>query len=120
VVKEVRAVLGRSVWLHLFGVANIDVLRRVAKYVDSVDVSTPTLAAAKKEMIVWEGGRFVRLKTTSLTNISSFGQLIEETGDAFERELLTKILDAKTISEKNRMLMIYNTYIFQKYINKLL
>jgi hypothetical protein len=33
---------------------------------------------------------------------------------------LMRILDAKTISEKNRMLMIYNTYIFQKYINKLL
>jgi tRNA-guanine family transglycosylase len=118
VVKEVRAVLGRSVWLHLFGVANIDVLKRVAKYVDSVDVSTPTLAAAKKEMIVWKDGRFLRLKTTSLTNISSLGQLIEETADAFEKELLTKILDAKTISEKNRLLMIYNTYVLQKYINR--
>jgi queuine/archaeosine tRNA-ribosyltransferase len=118
VVKEVRAVLGRSVWLHLFGVANIDVLKRVAKHVDSVDVSTPTLAAAKKEMIIWKDGRFLRLKTTSLTNISSLGQLIEETTDAFEKELLTKILDAKTISEKNRLLMIYNTYVLQKYINR--
>jgi len=119
VTKEVRAEVGKSTWLHLFGVANIDVLTHVVSQVNSADVSTPTLAATRKEMLVWNGKRFTRLKTTSLMGASFIKQIAQETTDDFEKEILDRILGVKALGIKNRLLMIYNTYTFLKYITYL-
>ncbi len=117
VVKEVREEVGNSTWLHLFGVANVDVLARVASHIDSADVSTPAIAASRKEMLVWDGKRFTRLKTTSLIGVSLLKQISQEADDSFEKDILDKILEANSLRIKNRLLMIYNTYVFLKYIS---
>ncbi|ADN49599.1 hypothetical protein [Vulcanisaeta distributa] len=120
VVKGVREVLGSHVHMHLFGISTIELITQLGNYVDSVDVSTPAIAGAKKELIVWDGSRLIRVKTTTVTGIKIMSELIERSSDELERKLLLGILNARSLRDKNLHTMIYNAYIITKYWNSVI
>ena len=116
VVKGVREVVGRA-HIHLFGVTALESLTQLSSYIDSVDVSTPAMAASKKELIVWRDNRLVRVRTTTVMGVRIINELIGETNDELERRLLTEILNARSLRSKNLSTMVYNAYVLTKYWN---
>mgnify|MGYP001772600919 CR=1 FL=1 len=116
VVKAVREVVGKA-YIHLFGITALDSLTQLSKYVDSVDVSTPAIAASKKELIVWNEDRLIRVKSTTVTGMKIISELVENTKDELEKVFLTEIFKAKSLRDKNLKTMIYNAYILTKYWN---
>ena len=119
VVRGVREVLGK-VHIHLFGINAIESMLQLSRYVDSVDASTPAIVAAKKELIIWEDNKMMRIKITTSTGIRIVNELVENTRDEVERELLVNILNAKSLRSKNQYAMIYNAYVLTKYWNSII
>lgn len=113
VVKGVRDVLGSRVHMHLFGIASVDALYKLGNVVDSVDVSTPAIAASRKELITWVGGRFVRVRVTTLVGARVIEELMSNE-DELGRKLLMGILNARSLREKNLYTMTYNAYVLTR------
>lgn len=116
VVKGIREAAGK-VYLHLFGVTGLESLPQISKYIDSVDVSTPAIAASKKELIVIRGETVTRVKTTTVTGMKTIAELMETTNDSLERKFLEDIFSARRLRDKNLSTMIYNAYALLKFWN---
>jgi hypothetical protein len=115
VVRAVRDVLGGRVHLHLFGVGGLNMLREVASLVDSIDVSTPAIAAGKKEVLIPSGNGIIRVKVNSMSGISMLKERLESTNDSIESLLIGRILNAESLKEENRSVMLYNAYVLTRH-----
>lgn len=115
VVKTVREVVGRRVYIHLFGI-NPARLGEYVCFVNSGDTSSPALAASKREAIVFDG-EFRRVKITTLGGLSYLRSRVEESKDSTEVSLLQQVLNSKHFGERNRLLALYNAYNTLRYVN---
>ncbi len=118
VVSRIREIIGSGAYIHVFGVGNVGVLRLIGRYVDSVDISTPAIAGGKKEVIIPSDGGFRRVRVTSIMELAMLKERLEVSNDEVERLLITNIISAKTLREKNRSVITYNTYVLSRYWRK--
>jgi|MonGeyMetagenome_1017769.scaffolds.fasta_scaffold46528_3 hypothetical protein len=120
IVKSIREALGKGVHIHLFGIGSPSLLRRVSNLVDSVDISTPAIAAGKKEVFILGNDGIVRVKVSSVDGVSMLKLRLEITNDEVERRLIEMILNARSLRDENRAVMLYNAYILNKYKSSLI
>jgi len=112
VAKNVRSVVGSSVHIHVFGVSLPRAILNLARYADSVDVSTPIRAAAAREIMLIDNNELKRFKY-SLINVGEL-ELDEK-----ERKILLNVLSAKNAHELTWNLALFNAYELFKWIKQL-
>ena len=118
IIEAVRGVVGRRVHIHVFGVNPLR-LSSIACFADSADVSTPLFAAGKKEVIMPGEDGVRRVKLYTIEGFEALKNRLDETSDELERDLLNRVLNAKTPKGRNQAIMIYNYYVFTSYYRQL-
>lgn len=112
VVAAVRLVVGGKTHVHAFGVMSPRSGARLAKYVDSVDISTPMRAAIARQMVVTDSvGRLRRVHLSTVTEAFVYEML-----RSFSEELAEKAVRARTAREMVRYLAVYNAYTVIKWL----
>jgi queuine/archaeosine tRNA-ribosyltransferase len=113
VLSAVREVVGRGVHLHLFGVSSPRAIARLARYVDSIDVSTPMRAAVSRELLVDCGSTLRRV------HISAVGEelLFEHLGRV-SRRLAEKARSSRSSRELLKYVAVYNARVLLDWIRR--
>lgn len=113
VIKAIREVLSQNTYVHLFGVSSPRLALKLAKYVDSIDISTPIRAAAAREVIVEIGGRLKRV------HISAIGEeQLHKMLEIVSLDLLEKFKNAKRLRDAVRAIAVYNAYVLINWLKK--
>ncbi|MEM0506664.1 MAG: hypothetical protein QXW58_05365 [Thermosphaera sp.] len=105
VVSNVRQAVGERTYLHVLGVMSPGFGVRLARYANSVDISTPMKAAVAREIIVNLDSRLGRIHLSTVTE-----SFIYETLRGFSEEIAEKVKISRTVREMVRYIAIYNAY----------
>lgn len=111
VTATVREAVSRKVHIHVFGVMSPGSGARLAKHVDSVDISTPIRAAIARQMIVNSMGKLKRIHLSTATETFVYEML-----RSFSEELAEKVKRARTAREMVRYLAVYNAHVLVSWL----
>jgi len=113
VLSAVREVVGRRARLHLFGVSSPRSIVRLAKYVDSIDVSTPMRAAVARELLVESGSSLKRVHMLAVGE-----ELLYEHLERVDRRLAEVARVARSSRELLRYVAVYNAKVLIDWIRR--
>jgi tRNA-guanine family transglycosylase len=113
IVKLVREVLGKNVYIHLLGVANPRIAVALARYIDSVDISTPIKAAVVREMLVEVNGMLKRVHLSTLGEEQLY-KLLKNAN----KDLAEGLMKAKRMRDVIRLIALYNAHTLISWIKK--
>jgi len=110
IIRAVREEVGNKVWVHSFGVSAPSIMKRILKFVNSFDTSTPIRAAANRELIYTDKGELKRVRISSIEGLNKLKEIAEESSDHVESEFALNVLKSSRVSELKYWLAVLNAY----------
>ena len=116
IIKGVKKIIGRKTYIHVFGMMNPKIIPNIAKYIDSVDVSTPIKAAIAREVIIPINNTLKRIPL-SIMGIDNLKNIVKDKRLTIFIEELEK---TRTLHELKQKLAIFNAYALLSWLRRII